>query len=178
MSKITAMPTRPSRRRRMAADWYEFVAFVFFILSIIGFMIVLLMPTEKSGIDPSNRTMGLQAIAGTFFTSGLFIFLFDRSAVRRANAAYEFDLKEYEILRKAFLENEKIRMESGISKDGFAQVRLTKRSVEELAATIEKRMVKTPAPVYQTAPVSNEKNSTVVIDNKSLGSKETVDINN
>lgn len=176
MSKITSMPTKPSRRRRMAADWYEFVAFVFFILSIIGFMIVLLMPTDQSGIDPANRIMGLQAIAGVFFASGIFIFLFDRSAVRRANAAYEFDLKEYEILRKAFLENEKIRMESGIAKDGFAQVRLTKKSVEELATTIEKRLLKSPAPVYQSSPLSNEGQSTVVIDNKPLESKEIVDI--
>ena len=148
----------------MAADWYEFVAFVFFILSIVGFMIILLMPTEKSGIDSTNRIIGLQAVGAVFFASGIFIFLFDRSAVRRANSAYEFDLKEYEILRKAFLENQKMRMESGITKDGFAQVRLTKKSIEELATTIQNRILSMPPPVYQTTPVEQSYNSTMVME--------------
>ena len=172
MAKITSMPTRPSRRRRMAADWYEFVAFVFFILSIVGFMIILLMPTEKSGIDSTNRIIGLQTVGAVFFASGIFIFLFDRSAVRRANSAYEFDLKEYEILRKAFLENQKMRMESGITKDGFAQVRLTKKSIEELATTIQNRILSMPPPVYQTTPVEQSYKSTMVMDENSQEDEE------
>ena len=168
MAKITSMPTRPSRRRRMAADWYEFIAFVFFILSIVGFMIILLMPTDKSGIDSENRIIGLQAVGAVFFASGIFIFLFDRSAVRRANSAYEFDLKEYEILRKAFLENQKLRMETGITKDGFAQVRLTKKSIEELATTIQNRILNMPPPVYQTTPLDNTEKSTMVVENNIL----------
>ncbi len=108
-SRWNVMQNKPKKRRRTTLDLYEFCTFLVFIsLGTIGLMILVKIPsgTFDHVSDVRNGIIGLG-----FLISGLLLIRFDRSACKRANEKFDYDLAEYEMIRTKFLEMEAAKLE-------------------------------------------------------------------
>tara|TARA_B100001559_G_C16328360_1_gene542165 strand:+ start:217 stop:561 length:345 start_codon:yes stop_codon:yes gene_type:complete len=67
-----------------------------------------------SDIDPDQNIIGVPIMAWClvgFILCSIVLYLFDRAAVKRQKEKFDFDLKEYEILRSKWIELEARSME-------------------------------------------------------------------
>ncbi len=108
-NRWNVMQNKPKRRRRVGLDLYEFCTFILFLsLGAVGLMILLKIPsgTFDHVSDSRNGIIGLG-----FLISGLALVKFDHSARLRAVKKFEYDLKEYEMIRTKWLEMEASKLE-------------------------------------------------------------------
>jgi hypothetical protein len=100
---------KPKRRRRLGMDFYEFCTFfAFFALGTLSVMVLIKIPNGEFDhiSDTRNGIIGVG-----FIFSGLFLVKFDINAKRRAKSQFDYDLKEYEMIRTKWLENEATKLE-------------------------------------------------------------------
>ena len=96
-------PEEPKWSRRARGDWLELVNIVAFGTS----MYYLLENYSDQNIDLVYKK--LEFILTAIF--GLFVVLFDVSAMRRQRKKHQFDLEQYELLRKSWLDLRKKTIE-------------------------------------------------------------------
>ena len=97
-------PEEPKWSRRARSDWIELVN-----MAAFGFCFYTLV-TNYSDQDIDVVYKKLDFILT--FVFGLFVVLFDISAMRRQRKKHKFDLEQYELLRKSWLDLRKRSMET------------------------------------------------------------------
>ncbi len=113
-SGYSKKPNPPSHKRRYPLDFYELV---FFSIFTIFFMLIVGIISGLwyfSDIDPDQNIIGVPIMAWClvgFILCSIVLYLFDRAAVKRQKEKFDFDLKEYEILRSKWIELEARSME-------------------------------------------------------------------
>ena len=100
---------KPKRRRRLGMDFYEFCTFfAFFILGTLSVMVMIKLP---NGVFDHISDIRNGIIGIAFLFSGLFLIKFDINAKRRAKDQFNYDLKEYEMIRTKWLEIEATKLD-------------------------------------------------------------------
>jgi len=114
-SGYSKKPNPPSHKRRYPLDFYEFV---FFIIFTVFFCLTLGLISKLwifGDINPNDEIIGIAtmswALSGLIIC-GIVLGLFDRAAVKRQKNKFEFELKEYEMLRVKWLELEARNLEN------------------------------------------------------------------
>tara|TARA_B100000287_G_C20372589_1_gene678317 strand:- start:296 stop:748 length:453 start_codon:yes stop_codon:yes gene_type:complete len=108
-------PSPPSHKRRYPLDFYEFVFFIIFSM-FFSLTLGLISGLWVFGdIDPNKEIVGIAtmtwSLGGLLLCSAVLV-MFDRAAVSRQKQKFDFDLKEYEMLRMKWLELEAESMEN------------------------------------------------------------------
>ena len=111
-------PSPPSHKRRYPLDFYEFVFFIIFSM-FFSLTLGLISGLWVFGdIDPNKEIVGIAtmtwSLGGLLLCSAVLV-MFDRAAVSRQKQKFDFDLKEYEILRMKWLELEAKTMENALT---------------------------------------------------------------
>ena len=114
-SGYSKKPNPPSHKRRYPLDFYEFV---FFIIFTIFFTLTLGLISKLwifEDINPDDEIIGIATMTwalGGLIICGVVLTLFDLAAVKRQKNKFEFELKEYEMLRIKWLELEAKNLEN------------------------------------------------------------------
>lgn len=113
-SGYSKKPNPPSHKRRYSLDFYELVFFSIFTIFFILIVGIISGLWYFSDIDPDQNIIGVPIMAWClvgFLLCSIVLYLFDRAAVKRQKDKFDFELKEYEILRSKWIELEARSME-------------------------------------------------------------------
>ena len=113
-SGYSKKPNQPSHKRRYPLDFYELVFFTIFTIFFMLIVGIISGLWYFSDIDPDQNIIGIPIMAWClvgFILCSIVLYLFDRAAVKRQKEKFDFDLKEYEILRSKWIELEARSME-------------------------------------------------------------------
>ena len=113
-SGYSKKPNPPSHKRRYPLDFYELVFFSIFTIFFMLIVGIISGLCYFSDIDPDQNIIGVPIMAWClvgFILCSIVLYLFDRAAVKRQKEKFDFDLKEYEILRSKWIELEARSME-------------------------------------------------------------------
>ena len=108
MSKEYDMaPEEPKWSRRARSDWIELLNMALFVTSLY----FLISNYEDQDIQIVYKKLDFVLT----FICGIFVVLFDISAMKRQRKKHQFDLEQYELLRKTWLDLRKKTIEDGYS---------------------------------------------------------------
>lgn len=117
-------PEEPKWSRRARSDWIELLNMALFVTSLY----FLILNYEDQDIQVVYKKLDFILT----FTFGIFVVLFDISAMRRQRKKHKFDLEQYELLRKTWLDLRKKTIEDGYSSPVASNVKMTeKQSLED-----------------------------------------------
>jgi hypothetical protein len=100
-------PEEPKWSRRARSDWIELLNMALFVTSLY----FLISNYEDQDIQIVYKKLDFVLT----FIFGIFVVLFDISAMKRQRKKHQFDLEQYELLRKTWLDLRKKTIEDGYS---------------------------------------------------------------